>query len=313
MTTREALGSSLREELEPLITREISGIAAIDTAIGHGPRPDYAVMFQDARNAKQANVEQVTTLIRMHGDWPDESGGIRKALTRRQVALSSRLSITTTLRAMRLAELELVTLYSEAVNRADGLLRRALTKTLARALVHSHLLTAHLAKQTGSKTDADLLPASLDDYFAGTEARACMRCHLDRPGAAGALERLDPHPYTYVCGACHDEVLGEFPPDLAAQMDRWPREVREAKVMQRAIGRASKLNAIGRVLFPLAGLEPELPTPAAERALIVPAMTPTPGPAPGERRGVVEIDTTEGLEGQYIRELFSPQQTWQEW
>jgi hypothetical protein len=54
-----------------------------------------------------------------------------------------------------------------------------------------------------------------------------MRCHLDRPGVADALERDDPHPYTYVCAACHDEVLGEFAPDLAAQIDRWPRVVRE--------------------------------------------------------------------------------------
>jgi hypothetical protein len=97
------------------------------------------------------------------------------------------------------------------------------------------------------------------------------------------------------------------------QFDRWPRAVREAKVIQHAIGHVSKLNAIGRVLYPLAGLEPDLPTPAAERALIVPAMTPTPGPAPGERRGVVEIDTAEGQEGEYVRELFSPPQTWPHW
>jgi hypothetical protein len=61
--------------------------------------------------------------------------------------------------------------------------------------------------------------------------------------------------------------------------------VREARVLHHGVGRASMLNAIGRVLHPLSGLEPELPTPAAERAVIVPAMTPTPGPAPNERRG----------------------------
>jgi len=206
-----------------------------------------------------------------------------------------------------------VTLYSDALTPSDGLMRRALMKALGRAMVHVHLLTAHLAKRTGSKADAHLLPASLGDYFAGAEPRACMRCHLDRPGAAGALERRDPHPYTYVCAACHDEVLGEFTPDLAIQLDRWPRAVREAKVMQHAVSHASKLNAIGRVLHPLAGLEPNLPTPAAERAFIVPSMTPTPGPAPGERPGVVEIQTADGLEGQYVRELFSPQRVWRNW
>ena len=313
MTTRQALGVSLRQELEPLITREISGIAAIDTAIAHTSAPDYVVMFQGAKNGKQANVEQLATLVRMHGDSPDETGGVRKMLTRTQAAISSRVSTTMTLRAMRLSEIELVTLYSKTLDRSDGLVRRALLKALGRAMVHAHLLTAHLAKRTGSKGDAALLPARLADYFVGPEPRACMRCHLDRAGAAGALERRDPHPYTYICAACHDEVLGEFTPDLAVQIDRWPREVREAKVMQHAIGRVSKLNAIGRVLYPLAGLEPELPTPAAEHALMVPAMTPTPGPAPGERRGVVDIDTAEGLEGEYVRELFSPGQTWRNW
>jgi hypothetical protein len=313
MTVREALGTSLRQQLEPLITREIAGIAAIETAIAHTSAPDYVVMFQDAKNGKQANVEQLTTLMRMQGDWPDETGGIRKALTRTQAAISSRLSTTMTLRAMRLSEIELVTRYSDVLNRSDGLVRRALLKSLGRAMVHAHLLTAHLAKRTGNKADIDLLPESLNEYFVGAEPRACMRCHLDRPGAAGALERRNPHPYTYICAACHDEVLGEFPSDLAVQFDRWPHKVREAKVLQHAIGHVSKLNAIGRVLYPLAGLEPDLPTPAAERALIVPAMTPTPAPASDERRGVVDVDTPEGPEGDYVRDLFAPRQIWRNW
>src|SRR5512138_796953 len=82
MTVRQALGTSLRQELEPLITREISGIATIDTAIAHTSAPDYVVMFQSAKNGKQANVEQMATLVRMHGNSPDETGGMRKTLTR---------------------------------------------------------------------------------------------------------------------------------------------------------------------------------------------------------------------------------------
>ncbi len=65
-----------------------------------------------------------------------------------------------------------------------------------------------------------------------------MRCSLDRPGSVAALERRDPHPFTYVCAGCHAEVLAEFPQDLAHQMDRWPRHLRDVRVMQRA-GRAS--------------------------------------------------------------------------
>jgi hypothetical protein len=138
-------------------------------------------------------------------------------------------------------------------------------------------------------------------------------CHLDRPGRTGALERTDPHPYTYVCSACHDEVLGEFSADIATQIERWPKEMQEAKVIQRALGRVSKLNAIGRALRPLAGLEPELPTPAAERAVIVPPMTPTPGPAPGERPGLLSVDAPNGAEGEYVAKLFSVGAVWRHW
>jgi hypothetical protein len=312
MTARYPPVAPPQQELGEAIAREISGIAAIDAAVASAS-PDYVVMFHDAKTAKQANVEQMGTLVRMHGGTPNERGGVRRALTRTQAAIASRVSTTLTLRAMRLAEIDLVGLYSETLRGADGLLKRALRKTLGRALVHAHLLTAHLAKRTASDADASLLPAPLDDYFAGGEARACMRCHLDRPGSAGALERRDPHPYTYICAACHDEVLGEFAPDLAVQIHRWPRAVREVKVIQQAIGHVSKLNAIGRVLHPLAGLEPELPMPASERAVIVPAMTPTHGPAPGERPGAVAVDIGAGLEGEYVKELFSAREVWWTW
>jgi len=312
MNTPTAVARSLHQALTPLVTREIAGIAAIDSAIPH-QSPDYAVFFHDTKQDKQANVEQLTTVIRMQGRAADEGGGMRKALMTAQAAIASRVSTTVTLRAMRAAEIELVMLYSDAIPTVQGLAARAVRKALGRALVHAHLLSAHLAKRTGSASDARVLPAPLSEYFAGREARACMRCHLDRPGRSRALERRDPHPYTYICAGCHDEVPSEFPPDMAIQMDRWPENVREAKIIQHAIGHVSKLNATGRVLHPLAGLEPELPTPAAERAVIVPAMTPSPGPKAGERRGTLEIGDAEGLEGEYLRELFSSSQVWRHW
>ena len=312
MTNRQAPVIALQQELAVVIEREITGIAGIAAAVPRVP-PDYVSMFHAVKMAKQANVEQMTTLVRLQGGSPDERGGIGRALTRVRVEMTSRLSLARTLRAMRRAEVELVTLYAAAVTRADGLAKRGLRKALGRALIHVHLLTAHLAKRTGSKGEASLLASPLGDQFAGDSARACMRCHLDRPGVADALERTDPHPYTYVCAACHDEVLGEFAPDLAAQIDRWPRAVREARVMQHALGRVSKLNAIGQVLHPLAGLEPELPTPAAERAVLVPAMTPTPGPAPGERPVAPVVEIVEGLEGAYVSDLFSASRMWRHW
>jgi hypothetical protein len=313
MKTTEPSRASLERELEPLVTREISGIAAIDAAIAHESAPDYVVMFQAAKNGKQANVEQMATLIRMLGGTPDERGGLRKTFAKTQASIAARVSTTKTLQTMRGAEIELITLYADSVATAEGLARRALRKALGRALVQSHLLTAHIAKRTNSAAEAHLLPAPLDDYFAGADPRACMRCHLDRPGRSRPLECTDPHPYTYLCAACHDEVVGEWPPDLASQVDRWPQQVREAKVLQHGLGRVSRLNAMGRILHPLAGLEPELPVPAAERAVIIPAMTPTPGPAPSERGGVLTIVKGDGLEGEYIDELFTASRVWKQW
>jgi hypothetical protein len=125
MSISEARPVSLERQLDALIARDISGIAAIDTAIAHESAPDYIVMFQGAKNGKQANVEQMATLLRMKDATPDERGGIRKALTKTHAAIASRLSTTMTLKAMRLAEIELVMLYSGAVNESSGLTRRA--------------------------------------------------------------------------------------------------------------------------------------------------------------------------------------------
>ena len=87
MTVQERRSASVEQQLQPLITRELEGIAAIDIAIAHETAPDYGVMFQDAKNGKQANIEQMTTLLRMHGGAPDERGGLRKILTTSQAAV----------------------------------------------------------------------------------------------------------------------------------------------------------------------------------------------------------------------------------
>jgi hypothetical protein len=151
MSVAEMSRGSLERQLEPLVSREICGIAAIDTAIAHESAPDYVVMFQAAKTGKQANVEQMATLVRMVGGTPDERGGVRQAWATTQAAIASRFGTTKTLLAMRAAETELITLYSEVLGRVDGLAKRALRKALGRALVHAHLLTAHVAKRTGSE------------------------------------------------------------------------------------------------------------------------------------------------------------------
>jgi hypothetical protein len=220
-------------------------------------------------------------------------------------ALTERVAGTTaTLRAIRVAELQLLKSYTDAIELAEGLANRALRKALGRTLVLCHLLTAHIAKRTGNRREADVLPEPLARYFAGPEAKACMRCHLDRPGAWPALERRDPPPYTYVCAGCHAEVRGEFPPDLALQIDRWPARVQEARVLQHAIGRPSVLNAVHKVLHPLSGLAEGLPAPAAEKAIDMPAVASAPCPRPDERPAVLTAEPHSEGEASYVRALF---------
>ena len=89
MTPPHAVAQALQQELVTAARREISGIAAIDAAIPHAS-PDYVVMFHDARMAKQANVEQMATLVRMQGETPDERGSARRMLAHVQGTIMSR-------------------------------------------------------------------------------------------------------------------------------------------------------------------------------------------------------------------------------
>jgi hypothetical protein len=297
--------ASIERLLAPLITREMAAIAAIDAAIAAEQYPDYVVMYHGTKMGKQANVEQMATLIRRGGGVPPSDGGVRKYILKAQSSIAERVGGTTaTLRAMRVAELRILTLYTDTLEQVDGLAKDALRKALGRTLVHCHLLTAHIAKRTGDGRDAKGLPQPLDHYFAGPTAKACMRCHLDRPGAQPALERGDPHPYTYVCAGCHVDVRGEFPPDLASQIDRWPQHVRHARVLQHAIGRPSILNAIHTVLYPLSGLSAEVPVRAEKHAEMLPALEPPPAPSPDEARSVVTVDPRTAGEAEYVAKLF---------
>jgi hypothetical protein len=309
---REA--TPLERLLVPLITREIAAIAGIDSAMAAEKRPDYVVMYQGTRTGKQANVEQMATLIRRQGGLPPEHGGFRKYVLKSQSAIAERVAGTTaTLQAMRVDELGILNLYTDTIEQVEGLTRQGLLKALGRTLVHGHLLTAHIAKRTGSAREAARLPHSLDRYFAGRMAKACMRCHLDRPGALPALERHDPHPYTYICAGCHVDVRAEFPADLASQMDRWPRSVQHARVLQHAIGRPSMLNAIYTVLYPLSGLIADRPVRAEKRAVLVPEFEPQPRPSVDERLAVLTVEPRSGGEAAYVSELFdyrSPRAFW---
>ena len=295
----------LERLLAPLITREIATIAGIDAAIAAEAYPDYVTMYQAAKAGKQANVAQMVTLVRQCGGEPPEYGGLRRHLLKSGTAVVERIAGTTaTLHAMRAGEVGLLKGYTDGMRQVQGVARLALRKALSRTLVHGNLLTAHIAKRSGHPAEAASLAHPLDRYFAGRAAKACMRCHLDRPGAYPALERGDPHPYTYICAGCHVDVRAEFPADLASQFDRWPRHMQEARVLQHAIGRPSILNAIHTVLYPLSGLKAERPVPAEKHAVTLPAPEPAPVPAAGETRTILTADPRTPGETEYVAELF---------
>ena len=305
ITAAQRSDMSFENLLAPLLTREIAAIAAIDAAIAAEKYPDYVVLYQATKNGKQANVEQMATLIRRRGGVPPEQGGLRKYVLKTQSAIAERVAGTTvTLQAIRATEVSLLTLYTDAIKQVEGLARQALRKALGRTLVHCHILTAHIAKRTGIARETESLPQPLDRYLAGPTAKACMRCHLDRPGPLPALERGHPHPYTYICAGCHADVRAEFPPDRALQMDRWPRHVQEASVLQHAMGRPSVLNAIHTVLYPLSGLAAETPARAEEKALLVPALESPPMPAADETPAVLAVEPRTAGEAAYVAELF---------
>jgi hypothetical protein len=297
--------TALDDRLAPLLTQEIAAIAALDAAIAAEKYPDYVVMYRATKTGKQANVEQMATLIRRRGGVPPEHGGLRKHVLKAQSAITERVAGTTaTLQAMRVAEVGLLRMYTQTLEQAQGLTREALRKALGRTLVHCHLLTAHIAKRTGATGELEHLPHPLARYFAGPTAKACMRCHLDRPGVLDALERGDPHPYTYICAGCHADVRAEFPPDLASQMERWPRRVQEARVLQHAIGRPSVLDAIHSVLFPLSGLAAERPVRAEEKAVLLPSLEPPPAPSRDASRAVLAVEPRTSGEAAYVAQLF---------
>src|SRR4051812_9018882 len=78
------------EELEtffnPLIARELASIAAIDTATPHESNAGYVYIYRPAKSGKQANIEQMQSMLRLAGGKPATSarllGTVLKMQTR---------------------------------------------------------------------------------------------------------------------------------------------------------------------------------------------------------------------------------------
>jgi hypothetical protein len=251
----------LATEISPLIQLEIASIGAIESAAPREQDPGYVMLFHETKTGKQANVEQMNTLLRMAGKPQIESGGVAEPILHLQTLALQRANTTAMLAAMRIVEETLTARYREALPGLHGFERQAMHHVLNRATKHWMILIAHVAQRKDGDSDhADILPLPLSRYFATERDRVCMRCLLDRPGEHATIEKSDP--YTYLCAACHDEAIDEFSPDLETQMPRWTDGGRRDRVLEKAFSRPSKLTAIKEVHAVLAGLPPEVP-PAA--------------------------------------------------
>jgi hypothetical protein len=261
--TRDA--DELADRLSPLIHMEIASIGAIEAVGPREEHPGYTILFQDAKQGKQANVEQMNTLLRLAGKAQVESGGVLGSVLHLQTLALKHTNLTMLLSAMRIVEETLVARYRDLLPSLDGLARTAMETVFARATRHWLVILTHIAHRKEGNSDlADILPFPLSAYFATEEDKVCMRCLFDRPGELPALEKQDPH--TYLCSACHDETVVEFPPDLRAQMSAWSEESHRDRVLHKALGRPMKLMAVKEVQSVLADLPPEVPMPASANA-----------------------------------------------
>jgi hypothetical protein len=235
----------------------------------------------------------MNAMLRGSGEKPAERARLMKAFLKSQTAILERLGTTPTIVAMRIVEREIVAQYENIYDNVDGIARRGLLKCWHRAIKHVAVLTYHIESGTG---------------------RVCMRCLLDRPGMHGALLRREPHPYTYVCSKCHDEVLADFPPDLLEKALTWTEHDRNSHVMEKALGRPSTLMAESLVLAKLAGIAPDVPPPPTpyKAAFANDFDTALPPPDIPPRLVVENSETTED-ERLYTELLFDFESVRQNW
>jgi hypothetical protein len=296
---------ALRVAIEPLIAREIISIGAIDAATPRQNDPGYTYLYHETKIDKQSNVQQLSTVLRVARAKVQRAAAVAELAVKAQAMLAQTLSTPATLRVMRVMQAELVNQYANAVDNLHGDAQRAVAMCLGRALTSVTVLTAHVARLTASDSERPLLPRGLGEYFASEQPRVCMRCLLDRPGRSQAILRRDPHPYTYICAACVDEVRVSFPREIAEQVERAREDVREARITQKALSKPSRVKAAKQVLFPLSGLQAIVSVPPATKAVDLPEAWPVPGPV-DEPPAVVEVeqDTPASGETVYVRDLF---------
>jgi hypothetical protein len=256
--------ADVAERISPLLRLEIASIGAIMATTNREKDSGYAYLFREAKTGKQANAEQMNTLLRLAEHKQVERGGLSEPVLRLQTLALQKTNTTAMLQAMALVEETLVARYRDLTKELNGFELRAMSVVRDRAVKHWMILVAHIAqRKDGDSSHASLLPLPLSSYFASEADHVCMRCLLDRPGESPALEKENP--YTYVCAACHDEVAGEFPSDLAPGLERSPVALRHDRIIEKALSRPQKLKAIKEVHAAYAGVQPMVPPPAKDR------------------------------------------------
>jgi hypothetical protein len=282
--------------------------------MGREREPGYVILLRSAKMAKQANVEQMLAMSRLAGRAAQAVLSKLEPLLKMQSGSLVRLGTTPLLGAMLLVERTIAARYEALLGSGEGIFERGLQTCWHRARKQVVILTAHVVKRTTNAgvVESAALPRPLDRYFAGDEARVCFRCLFDRPGREPALERRDPHPYTYVCAACHEEVLADLPADLLDSAGRWPERERENIVIERALGRVSKLKAEAKVQNELSGLAPDLPPPPLPRKNAI-DMAPVRRAKQRPATTVLTLEDTAAEERSYTKRLFDPASVQESW
>src|SRR4051812_40995647 len=148
------------ELVGPLIKAEIASIGALEAAQPREENPEYVVLLRESKTSKQANVEQLNTLLRVAGRPQVVAGGLAEPILELQTIALQKASTTAMLMAMRLVEHHLVERYREAAGEAQGIAKVALEKAGARATKRWVVLVAHVAQR---KDDDSIVVLALCD------------------------------------------------------------------------------------------------------------------------------------------------------
>jgi hypothetical protein len=127
----------------------------------------------------------------------------------------------------------------------------------------------------------------------------CRSCDLATARSAGLEWRC----YSKIGGYASTPSTGRIPHRAGRRSVPAGEELCGAAA-ERDRHRPSVPNAICTVLHPLSGLAPETPVRAEEKAVLVPALEPSPGPEADETPAVLAVERRSAGETAYIAKLF---------